>query len=113
MSQPQIEPPKGGVSGRARSLLTQHSMRPLWLQPRFLTVGGCSKTDDDEGKRDNQDYDRPSSAVAKSNDTDFLRELTLDPAQRLMDIEVAAACGAGHGERSPDRESQGNGYRPR
>src|SRR6056297_2201668 len=52
-------------------------------------------------------------AIAKSDDTDFLRELIQDAAQRLMDIEVAAVCGAGHGERSPDRENQRNGYRPR
>jgi transposase-like protein len=26
---------------------------------------------------------------------------------------VAAVCGAGHGERSLDRENQRNGYRPR
>ncbi len=26
-----------------------------------------------------------------------------------MDIEVAAVCGAGHGERTPDRENQRNG----
>lgn len=30
-----------------------------------------------------------------------------------MVIEVAAVCDAGHGERSPDRESQRKGYRPR
>ena len=29
-----------------------------------------------------------------------------------MDIEVAAVCGAAHGERSPDRENQRNGDRP-
>ena len=51
--------------------------------------------------------------VAKSDDADFLRELIQDAAQRLMDIEVAAVCGAGHGERCPDRENQRNGYRPR
>ena len=51
--------------------------------------------------------------IAKSDDTDFLRELIQDAAQRLMDIEVAAVCGAGHGERSPDRENQRNGYWPR
>ncbi|PVA08408.1 hypothetical protein DC366_19450, partial [Pelagivirga sediminicola] len=52
-------------------------------------------------------------AIAKSDDADFLRELSQDAAQRLMDIKVAAACGAGHGERNPDRENQRNGYRPR
>ena len=41
------------------------------------------------------------------------RELIQDAAQRLMDIEVAAVCGAGHGERSPERENQRNGYRAR
>ena len=46
--------------------------------------------------------------IAKSDDADFLRELIQDAAQRLMDIEVAAVCGAGHGERSPDRENQRN-----
>lgn len=51
--------------------------------------------------------------IAKSDDADFLRDLIRDAAQRLMDIEVAAVCGAGHGERSPDRENQRNGYRPR
>src|SRR6056297_2988828 len=30
-----------------------------------------------------------------------------------MDVEVAGVCGAGHGERSPERENQRNGYRPR
>jgi transposase-like protein len=53
------------------------------------------------------------SVIAKSDDADFLRELIQDAAQRLMDIEVAAVCGAGHGERSPDRENRRNGYRPR
>ncbi len=51
--------------------------------------------------------------IAKSDDADFLRDLIQDAAQRLMDIEVAAVCGAAHGERSPDRENQRNGYRPR
>jgi transposase-like protein len=52
-------------------------------------------------------------AIAKSDDTDFLRELIQDAAQRLMDIEVGAVCGAGLRERTPDRENQRNGYRAR
>ena len=51
--------------------------------------------------------------IAKSDDAEFLRELIRDAAQRLMDIEVSAVCGAGHGERTPARENQRNGYRPR
>jgi len=51
--------------------------------------------------------------IAKSDDTDFLRELIEDATRRLMDIEVSAVCGAGHGERTPLRENQRNGYRER
>ena len=51
--------------------------------------------------------------IAKSDDAEFLRELIRDAAQRLMDIEVSAVCGAGHGERTPERENQRNGYRSR
>jgi len=53
------------------------------------------------------------NVIAKSDDSDFLREPIQDAAQRLMDIEVAAVCGAGHGERSPDRENQRNDDRLR
>ncbi|MDE4142951.1 transposase [Phaeobacter gallaeciensis] len=53
------------------------------------------------------------SVIAKSDDTDFLRNLIQDAAQRLMDIEVAAVCGARHDERRPDRANQRNGYLPR
>ncbi|WP_299823472.1 transposase, partial [uncultured Jannaschia sp.] len=52
-------------------------------------------------------------AIAKSDDTDLLRELIQDAAQRLMDIEVGAVCGAGLRERTPDRENQRNGYQSR
>ena len=51
--------------------------------------------------------------IAKSDDADFLRDLIQDAAQRPMEIEVAAVCGAGRGERSPDRENKRNGYPPR
>jgi transposase-like protein len=51
--------------------------------------------------------------IAKSDDADFLRELIQDAALRLMDIEVTAVCGARHGARTPERENQRNGYRPR
>ena len=51
--------------------------------------------------------------IAKSDDTDFLRDLIEDATRRLMDIEVSAVCGASHGERTPLRENQRNGYRER
>src|SRR5216684_4699641 len=34
-------------------------------------------------------------------------------AQRLMELESEALCGAGHGERSAKRRNQRNGYRDR
>jgi len=51
--------------------------------------------------------------IAKSEDGDFLRDLIRDAAERLMDVEVSALCGAGHGQRTPLRENQRNGYRGR
>src|SRR6202790_3957136 len=42
-----------------------------------------------------------------------LRELIGFAAQRLMELESEALCGAGHGERSAERRNQRNGYRER
>jgi putative transposase len=46
-------------------------------------------------------------------DSDLLRELVTTLVQALMGAEADAACGAGHGERSPARVNQRNGYRGR
>ena len=46
-------------------------------------------------------------------DTDLLREMVLGFVQALMGAEADALCGAGLGERSPDRVNQRNGYRGR
>ncbi len=51
--------------------------------------------------------------VEKSPDTDLLREMIGFAAHRLMELEVEGLTGAGHGERSPDRITQRNGYRER
>ena len=51
--------------------------------------------------------------LAKGSDATFLCEMIGYAAQRLMELETEALCGAGHGERSPDRRVQRNGYRER
>ena len=51
--------------------------------------------------------------VEKGADADLLREMIGFAAQRLMELEVAGLTGAAHGERSPERVNQRNGYRER
>jgi transposase-like protein len=51
--------------------------------------------------------------LEKGSDATFLREMIGFAAERLMELESEALCGAGHGERSADRRNQRNGYRDR
>lgn len=44
---------------------------------------------------------------------DFLREAVAMVARELMEAEIAGEIGAGRGERSPERQTHRNGYRPR
>jgi putative transposase len=50
---------------------------------------------------------------AENADVDFLREGVRTLTQALMEVEVAAQIGAEHGERTPQRVTHRNGYRPR
>ena len=51
--------------------------------------------------------------LEKSSDLDLLREMIGFTAERLMALEVEGLTGAAHGERTPDRITQRNGYRDR
>lgn len=51
--------------------------------------------------------------LEKGSDSDLLREMIGYVAQSLMNLEVEGLCGAGHGERTPERTNQRNGYRER
>ena len=51
--------------------------------------------------------------LEKGSDASVLREMIGFAAERLMELETEAACGAPHGERSSDRLVQRNGYRER
>ena len=50
---------------------------------------------------------------AEGGDVDFLREGVRVLAQALMEAEVSVQIGAEHGERTPQRTTHRNGYRPR
>ena len=53
------------------------------------------------------------SLVEKSADADLLREMIGFAAERLMELEMGSATGAGYGEKNPMRLAQRNGYRDR
>lgn len=53
------------------------------------------------------------SLVEKSADADLLREMIGFAAERLLELEIGSATGAGYGEKTPMRLAQRNGYRDR
>ena len=51
--------------------------------------------------------------LLSGGEMDFLREALTAVAREIMELEVAQRTGASHGERSPERLAQRNGYRDR
>jgi transposase-like protein len=51
--------------------------------------------------------------LEKGSDATFLREMIGFAAQRLMELETDALCGAGYNERTESRTNQRNGFRDR
>ncbi|OQC03719.1 MAG: Transposase, Mutator family [Alphaproteobacteria bacterium ADurb.Bin100] len=49
----------------------------------------------------------------KGADIDVLRQMVQFMAQRLMELDVEARCGAGYDEKNPERVNSRNGYRER
>jgi hypothetical protein len=54
-----------------------------------------------------------SELAEKGADVDFVCEMLQFAAQRLMEIDVEALCGAPYGDRSGPRQNARNGYRKR
>ena len=51
--------------------------------------------------------------VLREEHGDLIRESVRAVAQALMEVEVSELIGAAHGERTEDRATHRNGYRPR
>ena len=51
--------------------------------------------------------------VEKGADVDLVRDMLHFAAQKLMEMDVEALCGAQYGERTVPRENSRNGYRDR
>jgi putative transposase len=57
--------------------------------------------------------DEVVSQLLSEEHADFLRESLRWMVEQLMEAEVSELVGAAHGERTPDRATHRNGYRPR
>jgi hypothetical protein len=79
----------------------------------FRLGSGCDTNLWPEGPPMTADMMNLRTLVEKTPDADLLREMIGFAAERLMELEVGAATGAGYGEKNPLRTAQRNGYRER
>jgi putative transposase len=63
--------------------------------------------------RDRMTIEEVVRQVLRDEHGDVIRESVRAVAQELMEAEVSALIGAGRGERTEDRATHRNGYRPR
>ena len=85
-----------------------------WFEQPLATVRDPCRTIDLPGvvaRSDGETRPWPQMRPRERVERFVSRDLIQDAAQRLMGFdrrqsEVAAVCGAGHGERSPERENQ-------
>jgi putative transposase len=63
--------------------------------------------------RDRMTIEEVVRQVLRDEHGDVIRESVRAVAQELMEAEVSELIGAGHGERTEDRATHRNGYRPR
>ena len=86
-----------------------------WREPR-TRVGAVSERQAGSGNARNRTSVNLLELLRKQaagGDLDFLREAVAVLAEAVMEAEVAEQAGAAYGERSPERITRRNGYRPR
>ncbi len=71
------------------------------------------KGGNDGGRITNDGASRVASQQLDDGSPDLVRQMIKQFAQELMGAEADAICGAGYGERHPDRVNHRNGYRER
>jgi putative transposase len=59
------------------------------------------------------DPNKPFADQLAASSPDLLRDMLASFIQSLMSAEADAVCGAGYGERTPERVTSRNGYRHR